>query len=85
MKAVVIALVATLSLPVFAASEAECDAFVSSADAAGKRVGKPYPAAFLPMLKKGCLKNPSEQIAKTKSCIEKAKDEPAMQACNKKG
>jgi len=85
MKTLVIALVATLALPVFAATDAECDAFITTADAAGKRVGKPYPPAFLPMLKKGCLKNPSEQIAKTKACMEKAKDEAAMQGCNKKG
>lgn len=83
MKTCLIALVAVLALPAFAASDAECDAFVSVADAAGKRVGKPYPPAFLPMLKKGCLKQSSEQLARTKACLEKAKDEPAVQACNK--
>lgn len=85
MKTIVIALAVSFSFPAFAATEGECDAFVTAADAAGKRVGKPYPPAFLPMLKKGCLKQPSEQIAKTKVCLEKAKDEPAVQACNKNG
>ena len=51
---------------------------------AGKRVGKPYPDAFLPMLKAGCLKSKDSDavVDKRRQCVEKAKTEAEMNACN---
>lgn len=73
----------SLSAPALAADEAACDRFVAAASDAGKRVGKLYPDAFLPLLKKGCLKATAEKVAKQTACVQKAKTEADMQGCNK--
>lgn len=81
-----IALAVVFSTQAFAAGDAACDKFVKAADAAGKRVGKPYPEQILGMLKQGCVKGKDSdaKVAKSTTCLEKAKTEADMQGCNKK-